>query len=177
LARVQLKEVSTVLTEEKVTHRPIKEAAAEFLANKQIAVTGVTRQPAGHGANAVYVRLRERGYQVFAVNPKAETVEGDTAYPNLRSIPGGVQAVVIGTSPDHAGETMRECAELGIKQVWMHRSVDAGSVSPSAVAFGREHGMTVIAGGCPLMFDPVADGAHKGLKFFCTLTGAVPRQV
>lgn len=167
-----------VSTAERVnTRRPIKEVAAEFLANRRIAVTGVSRSAGSHGSNAVYTRLRERGYNVFAVNPNTETVEGDAAYPNLKSIPHGVQAVLIGTSPAHAMETMRECVELGIRQVWMHRSVDAGSVSQEAAAYGREHGITVIPGGCPLMFDPVSDGAHRGLKFFCTLTGAVPRQV
>ena len=154
----------------------IKDAATEFLGHRRIAVTGVSaREPGSHGANAVYQRLRERGYQVFAVNPNAEKVEGDRAYHDLKSIPGGVEAVVIGTSPAHAEEAMRECVELGIKDVWMHRSIDAGSVSPAAVAYGREHGVTVIAGGCPLMFEPTADGAHKVLRFVCTLTGAVPR--
>ena len=75
----------------------IKEAASEFLSQKRVAVTGVSRTPGGHGSNAVYKRLRERGYQVFAVNPNADEVEGDLAYHDLRSIPGGVDAVVIGT--------------------------------------------------------------------------------
>ena len=100
----------------------IKDAAAEFLADKRIAVTGVSRTPKTHGSNNVYRRLRERGYEVFAVNPNAEVVEGDPCYPDLRSVPGGVEAVVIGTRPEIAEGTMRECAELGIKQVWMHRA-------------------------------------------------------
>lgn len=66
----------------------IKEAATEFLAAKRVAVTGVSRDAKGHGSNVVYQRLRQRGYEVFAVNPNAETVEGDTAYPDLKSIPG-----------------------------------------------------------------------------------------
>jgi predicted CoA-binding protein len=53
----------------------IKEAAAEFLAHKRVAVTGVSRDPKSHGSNAVYKRLRERGYDVFAVNPNAKEVE------------------------------------------------------------------------------------------------------
>ena len=57
----------------------IKEAASEFLANKRVAVTGVSRQPKDHGSNVVYKRLRERGYDVFAVNPNADEVEGDPA--------------------------------------------------------------------------------------------------
>lgn len=55
----------------------IKEAAGEFLATKTIAVTGVSRNPKGHGRNVVYQPLRQRGYEVFAVTPNADTIEGD----------------------------------------------------------------------------------------------------
>jgi len=78
----------------------IKEAAAQFLAAKRVAVTGVSRTAAKHGSNVVYQRLKQRGYTVFSVNPNAEKVEGDAAYPDLTSIPGGVDAVVIGTKPE-----------------------------------------------------------------------------
>ena len=157
--------------------RPIVEAAAEFLSKKRIAVTGVSRHGAEHGANSVYKRLKERGYETFAVNPNAARVEGDPAFPDLKSIPGGVDAVVIGTRPDRAMATMRECAELGIKHVWMHRGPDAGSVSVEATSYGRAQGITVIPGGCPLMFGPTSDGGHKAMRFVFTLTGAVPREV
>ena len=155
----------------------IKEAASDFLANKRVAVTGVSRQTNDHGSNVVYKRLRERGYDVFAVNPNADEVEGDPCYRDLRSIPEGVDAVVIGTRPEHADGTMRECAELGIGHVWMHRGPGAGSVSETAAAYGREHGITVIAGGCPCMFGPTADFGHKAMRAVFTLTGGVPRKV
>jgi predicted CoA-binding protein len=156
----------------------IQEAATEFLAKKRIAVTGVSRTPGGgHGSNVVYRRLRERGYEVFAVNPNACVVEGDPCYHDLRAIPGGVDAVVIGTKPERAEETMHECAELGIQHVWMHRGPGAGSVSAAAAAYGRERGIAVIDGGCPCMFDPTADRGHKVMRAVFTLTGAVPRQV
>ena len=153
----------------------INEAAAEFLVNKRVAVTGVSRTPKTHGSNNVYRRLRERGYQVFAVNPNTGQVEGDRCYPDLASIPGGVEAVVIGTRPEIAGDTMRECTELGIKQVWMHRSGGAGSVSASAAEYGRAHGITVIDGGCPLMFAPTADLGHKVMRH--VFAGHVPKEV
>ena len=155
----------------------IKDAATQFLAGKRIAVTGVSRNPENHGSNVVYGRLRERGYEVFAVNPNAHEVEGDTCYPDLGSIPGGVDRVVIGTRPETAEATVRECAELGIRQVWMHRAFGAGSVSPSATEYGREHGITVIDGGCPCMFNPTADPGHKVMRFMGTMTGKVPRRV
>ena len=155
----------------------IKEAASEFLAERRVAVTGVSREPQNHGANVVYRRLRERGYEVFAVNPNADELEGDTSYPDLGSIPGGVEAVVIGTRPEIAEETMRECAELEIGHVWMHRGPGAGSVSEAAANYGREHGITVIDGGCPCMFDPTADLGHKVMRFVFTLNGNVPKEV
>jgi predicted CoA-binding protein len=156
---------------------PIKAAAAEFLANRRVAVTGVSRTPGKHGSNVVYTRFRERGYDVFAVNPNAETVEGDQSYPTLSAIPGGVDAVVIGTKPEIAEETMRECADLGVSHVWMHRSFGAGSVSDAAATYGREHGISVIDGGCPCMFDPTADLGHKAMRVVFTLNGHVPREV
>ena len=155
----------------------IKDAAEGFLAHKRIAVTGVSRHPESHGANVVYRRLRDRGYEVFAVNPNATEVEGDKAYGNLTSIPGGVEAVVIGTSPEHADETMHECADLGIEQVWMHRSFGGGSVSDTATLYGRDHGITVIDGGCPCMFGLTADSGHKVMKVFATLAGNIPKKV
>jgi uncharacterized protein len=155
----------------------IREAASDFLANKRVAVTGVSRDPKGHGGNVVYQRLRQRGYEVFAVNPNADEVEGDAFYRDLKSIPGGVEAVVIGTRPEIAEQTMRECADLGIRFVWMHRAFGAGSVSDAATEFGRTHGIAVIDGGCPLMFDPTADRVHKVMRFVATQTGKVPRRV
>jgi predicted CoA-binding protein len=142
----------------------IKDAAEEFLSSRRVAVTGVSRTPGSHGSNVVYKRLRERGYEVFAVNPNAEAVEGDRCFPDLRSIPGGVDAVVIGTRPEIAEDTMRECAELGITHVWMHRGPGAGSVSKAATDLGREQGITVIDGGCPLMFGPTSDLGHRIMR-------------
>ena len=155
--------------------QPIKEAASEFLANNRVAVTGVSRTPKTHGSNNVYRRLRDRGYDVFAVNPNADQVEGDRSYPDLKSIPGGVDAVVIGTRPEIAERTMQECAELGIKHVWMHRGPGAGSVSAAATDYGRQQGITVIDGGCPLMFEPTADFGHKIMRV--VYSGKVPKQV
>jgi hypothetical protein len=155
----------------------IKDAAQEFLTHKRIAVTGVSRSPKDHGSNVVYKRLRDRGYEVFAINPNAEEVEGDPCYSDLRSIPDGVDGVVIGTRPETAEKTVHECVELGITRVWMHRAFGPGSVSPEGAEFGRQHGMTVIAGGCPCMFDPTADPGHKVMRMMCSITGAVPRRI
>jgi len=146
----------------------------DFLAQKRIAVAGVSRTPGTHGANAVYQRLRERGYQVFAVNPNATQVEGDTCYPDLRAIPGGVDGVVIATAPARAESIVKQCGELGISRVWMHHGPAQTSASSAATDYCRKNGIAVIPGGCPLMYAPTSDGVHRCMRWFLELTGAVP---
>ncbi len=156
----------------------IKTAAEEFLGLHRIAVTGVSRSPSGHGSNTVYRRLKSRGYDVVAINPSTDRVEGDPSYPDLASVPGDpIQGVVIATRPERAMATVRECADLGISRVWMHRLSGEGSVSAAATFYGHEHGLTVIEGGCPLMFGPTSDVGHRVLCWFAQRRGDVPREV
>ncbi|WP_062377088.1 CoA-binding protein [Demequina pelophila] len=155
----------------------IAEAAEHFLAHRRIAVTGVSRKPAGHGSNAVYQRLKERGYEAVPINPHADAIDGDPCYPDLASVPGGVEAVVIGTRPEHAMATVKQAIDAGISEVWMHRGTGPGSVEPEAAAYGRDHGLTVIDGGCPLMFGPTKDGFHGFMCGWGKLTGSVPKTV
>ena len=153
----------------------VAEAAKDFLAQKRIAVAGVSRSAGAHSGNGIYQRFKERGYEVFAVNPNADEINGEPCYRSLEAIPGGVDAVVIATSPDAASGVIADCARLGIKRAWMHRSFGGGSVSETAAKDGREAGMTVIAGACPLMFDPTADGFHKCMGWVIGHTGAKAR--
>ncbi len=153
----------------------LKEAVDDFLAQKRIAVAGVSRS-SRQAANLVYRGLRGAGYEVFAVNPAADEVEGDTCYPDLKSIPDGVDAVLIATTPVVAETIVRDCAEQGVSRVWMHRSFGKGSVSGEAVDFSRQNGITIIAGGCPRMFLPGADIGHRCMKWVLNLTGGLPKQ-
>lgn len=154
----------------------LAEKVQDFLAQKRIAVAGVsrTRQDA---ANLIYRKLRDAGYQVFAVNPNASTVEGDPCYPDLPSIPGGVDGVVIATRPQLAEALAQQCVEAHVPRVWMHQSIVHGgtSVSPEAAVFCAEHGITVIAGACPMMFCAPVDFGHKCMRWVMKATGGLPR--
>lgn len=152
----------------------VAEATADFLAQRRIAVAGVSRSAAGHGGNFVYKSLKQRGYEVFAINPHADTVEGDPCYHTVADVPGGVDGVVIATSPNATAAVVDDCIRLGVKRVWMHRSFGGGSVDDAAVQAGRAAGLTVIAGACPLMFGPKADVAHKCMRWFLGFTKSKP---
>src|SRR6476619_891148 len=107
-------------------------SVADFLAGKRFAVAGVSRQPR-QAANAIYRKLCSSGFDVFPVNPNASEAEGVRCYPNLASIPGSIDGVVVATHPRNALDTVRQCAEKGVRQVWFHRSFGTGSVSSEAV--------------------------------------------
>lgn len=156
----------------------MQQATKDFLALKRIAVVGVSRSSNGAG-NLIYRKLRSEGYKVFAVNPNATTLEGDTSYPNLKAIPEKPEGVVIVTKPEVTNQIVRECAELGIKSVWMHNGMHAlgTSVSEEAVAFCREHGITVIPGACPMMYFSDADMGHRVMRWFQNVSGSLPKQV
>ncbi len=151
----------------------------DFLAQRRIAVAGVSRNTGHHpAANLIYRRLKRGGHDVFAVNPSLERFEGDRCYPDLRSIPGGVDGVVIITRPEFTERIVHEASEAGVRRVWMHRSLAQGSsVSQSAVDYCRQHNMEVIAGGCPMMFggDGVRpDVGHACMRWIMKLAGRLP---
>ncbi len=145
----------------------------DFLAQRRIAVAGVSRNK-NEAANAVYRKLRGAGYEVFAVNPNAQEVEGDTCFADLSSVPGGVDGVVIATHPAVSEQVARGCAEAGVTRVWIHRSFGQGSVSEEAVRVCKENGIAVIAGGCPLMFCEPVDIAHRCMRWFLGVRGRLP---
>ena len=153
----------------------INEATKNFLALKRIAVAGVSRTQSS-AANLIYRKLRSAGYTVFAVNPNSATVEGDASYANLKSIPEKPEGVVIVTKPEVTDEIVRECAELGITNVWMHNGMGT-SVSENAVVFCRENGINVSPGGCPMMFVSDADFGHRLLRWFQNATGKLPKEI
>jgi uncharacterized protein len=150
----------------------------DFLAQKRIAVAGVSRDKSRHPVgNLIYHRLKDTGHEVFAVNPHMASFEGDTCYPDLGSIPGGVDGVVVITRPDASAQIVQQCEAAGVPRVWMHQSFgkSQSSVSPAAVQYCQEHGISVIAGACPMMYGPGADFGHTCMRWFLALTGGLPK--
>ena len=148
----------------------------DFLAQKRIAVAGVSRKHSHHPAgNLIYQRLKKTGHDVFPVNPHMQTFEGERCYPDLKSISGGVDGVVIVTRPEVTQRIVHDCADAKVRRVWMHQSLGKGSsVSPEAVEYCRQHDISVIAGACPMMFGPSADFGHTCMRWIMSLTGGLP---
>lgn len=154
-----------------------KQAADAFLALKRIAVAGVSREPGGaHAGNGIYSRLKECGYEVFAVNPAADEVMGDRCYRRLADIPGGVEGVIIATNPAVSAAVVEDCRALGIEQVWFHKNIGAGSYSRDAHDLCRVGGITALVG-CPLWYGRPSDRFHRVFGSTCRLLRQVPAEV
>ena len=155
---------------------PLDVKVNHFLAQKRIAVAGVSRDHHHHPvANLIYHRLKKTGHEVFPVNPQMQTFEGDRCYPNLQAIPGGVDGVVIITRPETTERIVHDCGDAGVRRVWMHQSTGKGSsVSKEAVEYCRQRDISVIAGACPMMYGAGADFGHKCMRWILRLTGGLP---
>jgi predicted CoA-binding protein len=155
---------------------PLDERIRDFLSQQRIAVTGLssTRELTG---NVIYRKLKSAGYQVFAVHPSLTTFDGDACYPDLTAIPGGVDGLVIVNRPEVTNAIVHEAAEVSVPRVWMHQSFSrAGtSVSPEAAEFCTAHGISVIAGACPMMYVRGADFGHRCMRWMLRLTGGLPK--
>jgi predicted CoA-binding protein len=149
---------------------------SDFLAQKRIAVAGVSSKNSSHpAANLIYKRLKATGHDVFAVNPNMKSFEGDLCYPDLRSIPEGVDGVVIVTRPEVTEKIVHDCRDAGVPRVWMHQSLANGSsVSKAAVDYCRENGIGVIEGGCPMMVGDDIDFGHRCMRWMMSLAGSLP---
>lgn len=151
----------------------LPEPVADFLRSKRLAVAGVSRGKES-AANPVYRKLRDSGYEVYPVNPNADRVEGVPCYPDLASVPGALDGVVVATHPSVSLRIVEQAAERGIRRVWFHRSFGQGSVSPEAVAACKRHAIPCIVGGCPLMYCEPVDVGHRCMRGLLRWFGRAP---
>ena len=160
-----------------MSRTPLDVKVEDFLAQKRIAIAGVSRDKSRHPVgNLIYQRLKKTGHEIFALNPHMQTFEGDRCYPDVRSIPGGVDGVVIITRRETTEQIVRECGDVGVRRVWMHQSIGKGSsVSAAAVEYCRRQGISVIAGACPMMYGEGVDFGHTCMRWMLSLTGGLPK--
>jgi predicted CoA-binding protein len=158
------------------TQRASMETIEDFLAQKRIAMAGISRDPANFSVK-LFEELCRRGYDVVPVNPNAEQVQGRRCFARLQDIQPPVEAALLMTSPEVTETVVNDCAEAGIRRVWMYRAGGKGAVSRQAVQFCRERAIQVVPGQCPFMFLPDTAGFHRFHGFVRKITGRYPRRM
>jgi uncharacterized protein len=147
-----------------------KRDVEDFMAQRSLAVVGVSRNGQGFG-NLACRELKARGYRVFTVHPDVEDIAGEPCYPSLKALPEPVGGVLIVVPPAATGQVVQQAAEAGIRRVWMQQ----GAESAEALRFCEAHGMEAISGECILMFAEPPAFIHRAHRWLCKLTGRLPQ--
>ena len=157
-----------------MAHEGSLEAVQNFLAQKRIAMVGVSRQPRDFSVS-LFNELCRRGYDVVPVNPNASEVQGRRCYARVQEVQPPVAAALLMTSSTATNEVVRDCAAAGVRRIWMYRAGGKGAVSEEALRFCRSHNMEVVPGECPFMFLTHAGALHWIHGCIRKLTGHYPR--
>ena len=151
-----------------------KQQVDDFLALKRIAVVGVNRDAKGFGA-VLWQELRQRRYEAIPVNPLAKEIDGQPCFARVTEIKPGVDGVLIMTSKKSTDDIVHDCAEAGVKHVWMYGGMAPGAATDSAVAFCEANGISVVKGLCPYMFLAGTPAFHAPHRAWKKLTGSFPK--
>jgi uncharacterized protein len=147
-----------------------------FLAQKRIALVGVSRERQNIGAT-LFEELRRRGHEVFPVNPNAPEMFGQRCFAHVQEIQPPPDAALLLTSPAVTNSVVRDCAKAGIRRIWMYRGGGQGAVSSEAAEFCRTQGIELVPGQCPLMFLHPVRSIHRFHRFLVKITGKYPRNL
>jgi predicted CoA-binding protein len=148
----------------------------DFLALRRIALVGVSRDPKDF-SRMLFRAMSDRGYDMVPVNPSVGELENRRCFARVQEIDPPVEGALIMTPSQNTLRIAQDCAEAGVRRVWMHRSGGSGSVSQDAVDFCHQHGIRLVEGHCPFMFLPHTPFFHRVHGFFLRLTGAYPQKV
>lgn len=146
-----------------------KAVVEDFISQNKLAVVGVSRSGKKFG-NMAYRELKQNGYQLFPIHPEAETLEGDQAYPDLKSLPETVGGLLIVVPPARTEQVVQEAAKVGIKRVWMQQ----GSESYEAIRFCEENDIAEVHGECIMMFAGKSF-FHKPHRWVWGVLGKLPK--
>ncbi len=109
-----------------------------------------------------YSGLRRMGKTVYPVDlGGATTIKGDAAYQSLSALPKPVDAAVVEVPRSETLDAVKQVADAGIKDVWLHMRTD----TPEVLAYCREHGINVRHGTCAVMYTGAGSyhRVHRGL--------------
>ena len=148
-----------------------RHAIDDFLAQRRLAVVGASREPR-HFSRSI---LRDRGYQVFPVNPQAREIDGLPCAPRVQALVPPVDGAVVMTPAAKGEDAVRDCIAGHVPRVWLYRGGGEGAVSERAVALCREAGIVVVPGACPFIFLRGAGAGHRLHGGVLRLSGRDPR--
>ncbi len=147
-----------------------KASVEDFVSRKTLAIVGVSRNGQKFG-NYVLREMRTHGYKLYPIHPEADTLEGERAYKDFKSLPEKVDGVIVIVQPSQTEKVVREAAAAGLKRVWIQQ----GAESESAIRFCQENGVAEVHGECINMFAHRNAFYHRLHRGVWGMLGKLPR--
>ncbi len=144
----------------------------DFLEPKKFAVAGASRNPKKFGGS-VFKELKEKGYELYPVNPHADEIQGIKCYHSIESLPGDVRHLFIVTPRQETAQIVNAAVKTGMKMIWIQQK----SETPEAVKIVEDAGISLIYKKCIMMFADPVKGPHHVHRFFTKLFGGYPKMI
>jgi predicted CoA-binding protein len=142
----------------------------KFLEPRKMAMAGVSRNPKKFGG-AIFKELKEKGFDLYPINPNAEEIQGIKCYKSVDELPAGVEHLFIVTSKGETETIARAAVKKGMKMVWIQQHSD----TPEAVKIIEEAGIPLIHKKCMMMFADPVKSFHGFHRFFVKTFGGYPK--
>src|SRR5215211_8401800 len=88
--------------------------------------------------------LKDQGYRIIPVNPTADEILGEKAYPDLESVPEKIDVVQVFRKPEDVPPVVDGAIKAGAKVVWMQE----GIINEAAAQTARQAGLQVVMDTC-----------------------------
>jgi predicted CoA-binding protein len=108
-----------------------------------ITVVGASRDPRKE-AHAIPAQMQRHGWRIIPVNPYADELFGEKAYPTLADVPEPLGLVDVFRPSEDAAEIVRQAIAAGASAVWLQ----LGIVSAEARALAEAAGIAYVEDRC-----------------------------
>jgi predicted CoA-binding protein len=141
-----------------------------FLSSRKLAIAGVSRDPKKFG-HQVFLKLKEKGFEVYPINPGTDTIAGTPCFRNVGALPLNVHSLMIITPKKQTRDVVVEAIAKGIDNIWIQQMSD----TPESIELARSYPVNLITKECILMhIDPV-EGIHKFHRTIRRFFGLFPK--
>ncbi len=146
-----------------------RKSISQFLSSRKIAIAGVSRDQKKFGA-VVMKELRQKGFDIYPVNPNCDTIHGDPCFQSVTMLPPDVRNLLILTPKKQTLQVVQEAVSRGIDNIWIQQMSD----TREAIALLRQSKVNAITGQCILMWAEPVKSIHKFHRTVKKIFGMLP---
>lgn len=128
--------LNTVLTAEERAKFQDTRVIRQILSDaKVIAIVGLSTDST-KASNMVASYLKDEGYQIVPIHPKASEILGEKAYPSLSAVPIPIDVVDVFRPANEVAGIVDEAIKIGAKTVWTQLRIIDLAASQKALDAG-----------------------------------------